>query len=397
MFDQSRHYPLKNIKWELERVQQAIQDIADDAINQLDQSGKLPRHPMDDYGVCSDLYMGMTGVIWALTYLDRVQAIEVDRDYTALLEEQLSANEKELKSMPHPDNASYLFGELPILMLRFKSSREIRIADKIFQSIEKNNTQPIRELMWGSAGSMLCANFLHTWTSEDRWQELFLLQAERMLSEWERIDGIGHLWSPDLYGNKRKYLGPVHGFAGNIIPLIEGRELLAHGGYEDICSKVVETIVNTAAASETHANWVAVFEESDRTKIPNLVQHCHGAPGMITALSKLPRGIDDRFDQLLEKGGELTWHAGPLRKGANLCHGTAGNGYAFLKLYQRTQNDLWLERARAFAMNAIDQYRISKEVYHQGRYTLWTGDLGTAVYLWDSINGEANFPTVDVF
>jgi hypothetical protein len=111
----------------------------------------------------------------------------------------------------------------------------------------------------------------------------------------------------------------------------------------------------------------------------------------------LPRGIDTRFDEILEKGGELTWHAGPLKKGANLCHGTAGNGYAFLKLYRRTENDLWLERARAFAMNAIDQYRLSKEICHQGRYTLWTGDLGTAIYLWDCINGEANFPTIDVF
>jgi len=251
--------------------------------------------------------------------------------------------------------------------------------------------------MWGSAGSMLCANFLRTWTSEARWQEVFLLQAERMLSEWEKIDGIGHLWSPDLYGDKHKYLGPVHGFAGNIIPLIAGRELLPHKRYEDICSKVVETVINTATTTEAQANWVAVFEAADRIKTPNLVQYCHGAPGMVTALSKVPRGIDDRFDQLLEKGGELTWHAGPLRKGANLCHGTAGNGYAFLKLYQRTQNDLWLARARAFAMHAIEQYRLAKELYHQGRYTLWMGDLGTAVYLWDCINGEGNFPTVDVF
>lgn len=118
---------------------------------------------------------------------------------------------------------------------------------------------------------------------------------------------------------------------------------------------------------------------------------------MVTALSKLPRGIDTRFDQVLEKAGELTWYAGPLRKGCNLCHGTAGNGYAFLKLYRRTGDELWLHRARAFAMNAIDQYRLAKERYRRGRYTLWTGDLGTATYLWDCLNGEANFPTVDVF
>lgn len=396
MFDQSRHYPLKNIKWEPELVQQAIQDIADDALTQLAQSHTLPLHPLDDFGG-SGLYMGMTGVIWALTYLDRVHAIEMDHDFTALFEEQLAVNEKESRGMPHPENASYLFGELPIMLLQFQCSCDSRVADKLFQSMAKNNTQPVREFMWGSAGSMLCATFLYRWTSEKRWQEVFLRQAERMLGEWESIDGIGHLWSPDLYGAKHKYLGPVHGFAGNLLPLIEGRELLPHREYEDICAKVVETAVNTATTTERHANWVAVFDEADRNQTPHLVQYCHGAPGMVTALSKVPRGIDTRFDQLLEKGGELTWHAGPLRKGANLCHGTAGNGYAFLKLYQRTQNDLWLERARAFAMHALEQYRLSKELYQQGRYTLWTGDVGTAVYLWDCMKGEGNFPTVEVF
>jgi lantibiotic modifying enzyme len=352
---------------------------------------------MDEYGVCSDLYMGMAGVIWALEYLGGEHLIKTDLDFAALLEEQLSANEKEFKNAPHPDNASYLFGELPILLLQFKSSRDDRIADKIFRSIKKNNTQPVRELMWGSAGSMLCANFMYQWTLEDRWKEAFLFQAERMLNDWQRIESVGYLWSPDSYGGRRKYLGPVHGFAGNIIPFIEGNDLVGPARYEDICTKVVEPVINTATSDERHANWVAVFEESDRTKAPQLVQHCHGAPGIVTAFSKLPMGIDTRFDQLLEKGGELTWHAGPLKKGSNLCHGTAGNGCAFLKLYQRTKNDLWLERARAFAMNAIDQYRLSKEVYRQGRYTLWTGDLGTAVYLLDCINEEANFPSIDIF
>ena len=37
-------------------------------------------------------------------------------------------------------------------------------------------------------------------------------------------------------------------------------------------------------------------------------------------------------DRAARAGGELTWQAGPLAKGAGLCHGTAGNGYAFLKL-----------------------------------------------------------------
>ena len=86
-----------------------------------------------------------------------------------------------------------------------------------------------------------------------------------------------------------------------------------------------------------------------------------------------------------------------MKKGPNLCHGTAGNGYAFLKLYRRTGDATWLDRARAFAMHAIAQSERHASEYRQRRYSLWTGDLGVAVYLWDCLNGQANFPTMDVF
>ena len=84
---------------------------------------------------------------------------------------------------------------------------------------------------------------------------------------------------------------------------------------------------------------------------------------MITAMG------DALDEDLALAGGELTWLAGPLAKGGGLCHGTAGNGYAFLELLRRTGDELWLDRARAFAAHAIGQV--------QGRYSLWTGTSGS--------------------
>src|SRR5256885_12328053 len=48
-----------------------------------------------------------------------------------------------------------------------------------------------------------------------------------------------------------------------------------------------------------------------------------------------------------------------------------------------TNDPVWLDRARQFAMTAIVQYRGAHAVAGRGRYTLWTGDVGLAVYLWD--------------
>jgi len=78
-----------------------------------------------------------------------------------------------------------------------------------------------------------------------------------------------------------------------------------------------------------------------------------------------------------------------------LCHGTAGNGYAFLKLFQRTGDTLWLDRARAFAVHSIAQRDRMRQQYSQGRYTLWTGDPGLAVYVWHCLEGTAKLPALD--
>ena len=47
----------------------------------------------------------------------------------------------------------------------------------------------------------------------------------------------GPIWQMDLYGRPSRYLGPVHGYAGNMIPLLRGwdwlteaqRERVTHG------------------------------------------------------------------------------------------------------------------------------------------------------------------------
>ena len=119
---------------------------------------------------------------------------------------------------------------------------------------------------------------------------------------------------------------------------------------------------------------------------------CHGAPGFLTSLAAL---ADSRLDDVLIAAGELIWTAGPLTKGPGLCHGTAGNGYAFLKLYRRTREARWLERARAFAMHAIAQSERDAATYGVRRYSLYTGDPGLAIYLARCIDGEDGWPGLD--
>jgi Lanthionine synthetase C-like protein len=82
----------------------------------------------------------------------------------------------------------------------------------------------------------------------------------------------------------------------------------------------------------------------------------------------------------------------PAEERRDLCHGTAGNGYAFLALFARTDDELWLDRARAFAMHAVAQVDRTRAELGRGRYTLWSGDPGTALYLADCLDGHGDLP-----
>jgi hypothetical protein len=184
----------------------------------------------------------------------------------------------------------------------------------------------------------------------------------------------------------------VHGYAGNMIPLLRGWDWLTDAQQARVRQAIPATLAANALRGEAGVNWPPAVSA---TQLTALVQHCHGAPGMVTALADA-HVADAATLALLEGGGELTWRAGPLAKGSNLCHGTGGNGFAFLKLYGLTDAPIWRHRAQAFAMTAIDQCRAARAEHGRGRYTLWTGDIGLACYLHECLCGSARFPTVDV-
>lgn len=97
------------------------------------------------------------------------------------------------------------------------------------------------------------------------------------------------------------------------------------------------------------------------------------------------------------QAGALTWHAGPTNKLPSLCHGAAGSGYAFLKLFERTGAELGLDRARQFRLHGVQQEDLALKESGQRRYSLWTGDLGLALFLQDCLRARAEIPLFDVF
>ena len=399
LYDPARHEPLHPIAWDDAKARATIERIVRDTEARFSSDTFWPIHPRDADGGETEpaypLYHGACGVFWALHYLQTVGAVQRTRSYAEYIEPLLSLNRAWLASFDSEDFASYMMGDTSVLLLSYWLNPAPRTADQLQQLIAANLNNPTRELMWGSPGTLLAASFLHERTGEIRWAEWFRTTARVLWNQMHWSPEYEcHYWTQDMYGRQTSYLDAVHGFVATALALIRGRRLLSAEEWTGWEQRICATIRRSASCEGPLANWRAWLYAPQGTSPHLLMQFCHGAPGFIVCLADLPTG---ELDDLLVAGGNATWEAGPLIKGSNLCHGTGGNGYAFLKLYQRTGDVKWLERARAFAMHGIAQTEGDAKRYGQMRYSLWTGDPGFAIYLWDCIHGTAAFPTLDVF
>jgi hypothetical protein len=399
LFDAPSHEPLTDTPWNESRARRAIHEIVADAEAAFNPDSLWPNHPLDDFEEKSppqrSLYLGAAGMLWALHELARTDDAGLERDYSQVadwLHEGYLAEPDDFGAEPAP---SYLLGESGILLAAERWQPDAERRDLLLARVRENEESEVRELMWGSPGTMLVAQALFEATGEERWLEAWHASADRLWVEWQRHEETGcDLWTQHLYGKVRHIIGPVHGFAGNVFALWRGRELMPDERRSELEQRAVATYSGLALREDGLAQWLPEVEPPDGDR-PMRTQWCHGAPGMVATGAGLARGDDD-FTQLLVAGGELTWRAGPLVKGPGFCHGTAGNGYAFLKLLDRTGDELWLNRARRFAMHAIEQVERLRTEHGRGRYTLWTGDVGTAFYLRSCLDADPAVPGYDL-
>lgn len=399
LFEPVRHETLTKESWNADRVAQYAGTIVADIVERFDPESFWPRHPLDnedgDSGWDKSLYLGAAGVLWALHYLTREGAASSALDTADAIRRVYASY------LDAPDTGSvvpsYFLGEVGVLLVLWRLTHDSGAANRLEELIRDNIPNPTNEALWAAPGTMIGALHMHAWTGETRWQRLFLENVERLWETWlPSRHAQCYLWTQDLYGSIVDLLGAGHGFAGNVYPLLRGANWLTEDRRGVLYARCLETLLATALRQYGRANWPQSIGPPRPGRTHTLVQWCHGAPGVVTSLAEFPAPYSPEMDSLLLEAGETTWQAGPLAKGYGLCHGTAGNGYAFLKLYRRTGDVKWLERARGFAMHAMQQRDKRYAEFGFGRYSLWTGDAGLAVYLWHCVTGSDLFPSLDV-
>jgi hypothetical protein len=362
------HEELTTSAWDERAARESIEAIVSDAEG-AERDGFWPAHPLDEVGdqerFCS-LYLGSGGVIWGLWKLGA--SFDAAAAIGRALEHYRAA--PDLGPDAHPP--SLVMGEAGLLVAADRLGSLLADRQRLGELVHENRAHPTWEFLWGSPGTMIAARACGLSAA---WEESAALL-------WDAWDEGSDLWTQDMYGQVTQYLGAGHGFAGNV-PVLRG-----FVDDQALQTRVAGLLERTADRADGLVNWPPLpgaGPEQIR------VQWCHGAPGILIS-------VGDLLPHEMALGaGELVWRAGPLRKGPGLCHGTAGNGYAFLRLHQLTGDELWLDRARRFAMHATQQVVRHRAEVGRGRYTLWTGDIGVALFVQACLDADAAFPTIDVF
>jgi hypothetical protein len=339
IFNPERHEPMTRRPWNERLVRHAITEITDEAVD---------AGPPEEGPWSAGVYEGVAGAVYALRTLGK----PVDWPLRA------------------GEGVGFGEGEVGIALVagdreRFRAAARACIDD------------PWNELLFGAAGALVTARLLGE-------EDVARAAIGHLWSTWS-FDSKARacLWTQRWDDRSEQFLGFAHGLVGNAYALLSAArfQTLDHQG--ELMHRIVEALERTALRQGKLVNWLPTPDSpADGIR----VQWCHGAPGVVCALAGAPS--QPRLDALLLAAGELVWEAGPIRSNTGLCHGTAGNGWAFLKLNRRTRDRKWLGRARRFAMHAIEQ--------RTGERGLWNGDLGLALYLRACIDADDRWPLLDV-
>src|SRR5262245_33315927 len=367
---------LTDTPWDEARARDGISAIVAD----VDAAWRGPKlfwkaHEWDRWQMTSpmkNLYVGTAGVLWALDKLRRRGYPETELDLTELAVRNLELFRAKPDYMklpafkpPEPRGSSLFLGEAGILLVTCKLG-SAQYEGELRQRLVANVDNEAEEVFWGVPGSLIAAAAIG---DESSWNTL----AEALL---RRRDENG-LWTQRLYGQEYQSLTPPHGLVGIV-------QALGEKAPKDDARRV---LTESAHRENGLANWPPRPRPDLRGPDGEIrLQWCAGAPGILI-------GAADYLDEdLLLAGAELVWRAGPHgdEKGPSICHGTAGNGYAFLKTFERTGDERWLARARAFAVHALEQAGRMPS-----RYALFTGGLGAAIFAADCVDARPRFPILD--
>lgn len=274
---------------------------------------------------------------------------------------------------------------------------------RLLAEASRAQTHEEDELLFGKAGYICC--LLWTQTTLERFgyagtaglDDALATTSRALIEACRQRRTQGWQMGTTCFGER--YLGAAHGLAGVMAVLhVVGCKGLLDARDADRLEACTAQLVHLFLSAETRNLPVTLDKESD-----DLVHWCHGAAGIpelvrnaaCHARVRAPDADLDVLQAAARRAADLIWERGLLLKGAGLCHGVAGNAYAFLSVAS------WLDdadrlRRRAVAFAAMIDNPALKAAQAATRdpqrkvsnlpdspYSLMEGTAGVACFLLD--------------
>lgn len=296
------------------------QGAADRALDLLDQSidalagRELP----------PDLYPGFCGVGWAVEHLTRELA-EGKEDLCGAIDEALGALLSDPPEKPRYELISGLAGFGAYLLERLPNPDAARHLVRVIDLLEEAAET-------SAAGT--------TWYTRPDW-----------FPAWRR-----ELLPEGCYD-----LGMAHGIAGLIGFLTAAqRENIDDARIPILAEGAVRWLLGQKLPEGMPSVFPSMLVPGrDRSPRPSGIAWCYGDLGISVALLAAARsfGRPDWEEEALSLARLVAHRPTPWTIDSSLCHGTAGNGHLFNRLYQATGDPILRESALAWYGHALDQRR----------------------------------------
>jgi len=193
----------------------------------------------------------------------------------------------------------------------------------------------------------------------------------------------------------KRYLGAGHGVAGILHILL----LCPVDIIRPYISDILQTVEWLTTMQGDDGNWASSLKlQVGSPRSDDLVQWCHGAPGMLILFTTLVRrahlypdifplsaSLVDNLAAAIQRGAAIVYERGLLRKGVGLCHGVAGSVYALLAACDVM--GIWKrnEHSKVYFLSAIHLAHLATS------YTQFTssGEMTTPDKPWSLYGGVA--------
>ena len=191
----------------------------------------------------------------------------------------------------------------------------------------------------------------------------------------------------------KEYIGAAHGICGILFVLLAAKSYIPEETCQNFIKPTLDYLIQFQYPS---GNFPSSISGGTPPTNDKLLHWCHGAPGAIHLLLKAHEIWPNNSDSYLVRAKECEeaiWRRGLLRKGYGLCHGVAGNAYAFIAMWKVTREPQYLYKSALFAEWCFDYGKRGCRVPDRP-LSLFEGLAGTIYFLSDLIQNPnlACFP-----